>query len=98
MAAFFVRRLIGAVLVFFFLKSGIIGGGVFPDFSQIGVEEFAIKAPTDSPSTISFRLYYPTKSWALLVVWSFLAGFSERLVPSILRETEARFGQPSTQK
>jgi hypothetical protein len=90
--------MIGAVLVFFFLKSGIIGGGLFPDFSRIGVEEFKIKPPTDSPSTISFRLYYPTQSWALLVVWSFLAGFSERLVPSILRETEARFGQPSTQK
>ena len=90
--------MIGAVIVFFFLKSGIIGGSVFPDFSQIGVEEFPVKAPSDGLSSVSFRLYYPTKSWALLVVWSFLAGFSERLVPSILRETEATIGQPSTQK
>jgi hypothetical protein len=83
--------MIGAVIVFFFLKSGIVSGVVFPDFSQIGVEEFAIKAPHDP-------VYFPTESWALLVVWSFLAGFSERLVPSILRETEETIGKSSMQK
>jgi hypothetical protein len=96
--------MIGAVIVFFFLKSGVIGGGLFPDFSQIGVEEFpfpikpAPATATDTASTISFRLYYPSKSWALLVVWSFLAGFSERLVPSILRDTEATISKSPTQK
>jgi len=95
--------MIGAVIVFFFLKSGVIGGGLFPDFSQIGVEEFAfpVKPPAGTDTaihTISFRLYYPSKSWALLVVWSFLAGFSERLVPSILRDTETTISKSPTQK
>jgi hypothetical protein len=97
---------IGAVIVFFFLKAGIVSGTLFPDFSQIGVEGFKFPAPLpgetadyalrDAP--VSFRLYYPSKSWALLVVWCFVAGFSERLVPSILRETESTFDNSLTQK
>ncbi len=89
--------MIGAVIVFFFLKSGVIGGGLFPDFSQIGVEEFIFPDKSTAEPT-SFRLYYPSKSWALLVVWSFLAGFSERLVPSILRDTETTISKSPTQK
>jgi len=90
--------LIGAVIVFFFLKSGIISGGLFPDFEKIGIEGFKFP-PTDNvvkDAPVSFQLYYPTKSWALLVVWSFLAGFSERLVASKLRETESSFRSPPT--
>ncbi|WP_147157220.1 multidrug efflux MFS transporter [Reyranella soli] len=37
----------------------------------------------------NFRLIFPSKNLALLIVWSFLAGFSERLVPTILQDTEA---------
>jgi hypothetical protein len=91
--------MIGAVIVFFFLKSGVIGGGLFPDFSQIGIEEFTFPdklAAGQVPH--SFRLYYPSKAWALLVVWSFLAGFSERLVSSILRDTETTISKFPTQK
>ena len=97
---------IGAVIVFFFLKAGIVGGTLFPDFSQIGIEGFKFPPPVPGETAdyalrdgpVSFRLYYPSRSWALLVVWSFLAGFSERLVPSILRETESTFDNSLTQK
>jgi hypothetical protein len=34
-------------------------------------------------------LIYPNQHLALLIVWSFLAGFSERLVPTILKDTES---------
>lgn len=98
--------MIGAVIVFFFLKSGIVSGGLFPDFTQIGIEGFKFPPPAPGETAdyaardipVSFRLYYPSKSWALLVVWSFLAGFSERLVPSILRETEFTFDKSATPK
>jgi hypothetical protein len=34
----------------------------------------------------------PRKDLALLIIWCFIAGFSEKLVPSILEKTEARAG------
>jgi hypothetical protein len=91
--------MIGAVIVFFFLKSEVVGGGLFPKFSDIGVEEFSFPVIKDGNAVASsLHLYYPSKDWALLVVWSFLAGFSERLVPSILRDTETTISQTPTQK
>ena len=32
----------------------------------------------------------PRKDLALLIIWCFIAGFSEKLVPSILEKTESR--------
>ena len=40
------------------------------------------------PEIFGFRLIFPSKDLALLIVWSFLAGFSERLIPTILQDTE----------
>jgi hypothetical protein len=32
----------------------------------------------------------PSKDWALLVIWSVIAGFSEKLVPDSLSRVEAQ--------
>jgi hypothetical protein len=84
----------GAVIVSFFLQSNVIGGGLFPKFEEIGLEyaHYPI-AKANEVVTTSLQLIYPSKSLALLVVWSFLAGFSERLVPSILQDTETSIGK-----
>ncbi|MGH6836118.1 MAG: hypothetical protein ACREC9_11325 [Methylocella sp.] len=71
-----VTGMCGAVIVCFFLRSGFIEGSVFPDFTNLG---------------ITGSVVLPNKALALLVVWSFLAGFSERLVPNILASTEKKF-------
>jgi hypothetical protein len=43
----------------------------------------------------SIRQVLPSQQLALLATWCFLAGFSERLVPSILSSTEQRFDTAS---
>lgn len=87
----------GAVVVFFFLKSGLVGGGLFPNFENIGVDVLnypmgdtpAAKAAAKAGEVMQGIV--PSKDLALLVLWSFVAGFSERLVPSILSKTETSF-------
>ncbi len=72
----------GAALLYFFLHSGAITGSLVPDINNLSME--LIKQPTYP------RLLIANKDLALLVIWGFFAGFSERLIPSILASTEAR--------
>ena len=83
----------GAVVIYFFLLSGIIGGGLFPEFKKIALHQLSFYDPSDGDGAVALRLILPNAQLALLVVWSFLAGFSERLVPSILQTTEASLGE-----
>jgi hypothetical protein len=79
--------ILGALVVYFFLQSGLVKGSVFPDFeAPLGVKmlEGAGMWPT--------KLLLPSASLALLIMWSFIAGFSESLVPNILQSTEKQFG------
>jgi hypothetical protein len=71
------RALIGTgagSVLYFFLRSGLLGGGAFPQLTTL-----------DAASG-------PGKDLALLMIWCFIAGFSEKLVPSLLEKTEARAG------
>ena len=79
----------GAVVVYYFLLSGVIGGGLFPKFQEIGLHQLSFRETANVQDAVALRLILPNVQLALLVVWSFLAGFSERLVPSILQSTEA---------
>jgi hypothetical protein len=54
------------------------------------------RVPDPSTKDAILSLIFPNPQLALLVVWSFLAGFSERLVPSILQSTEVSLSESAT--
>jgi hypothetical protein len=82
----------GALVVFFFLRSGIVDGSLFPKFDDLTIKEGSVPLFTTDTKTDSVRQILPSPSLALLAIWCFLAGFSERLVPSILSSTEQALG------
>jgi len=77
----------GALIVYFFLQSGLVQGSVFPDFDALGIDKWSWPKDGTSPG-VHWFIVVPNQSLSLLVVWSFIAGFSERLVPNILASTE----------
>lgn len=84
----------GAAIVYFFLQSGAMNGALFPKFGEIGFDQVMFPPARDPQGTvIPIRLFFPNGALAMLVVWCFIAGFSERLVPSILESTETSLGK-----
>src|SRR5262249_3082766 len=81
----------GALIVYFFLQSGIVNGALFPEFPKIAIEWVQ---PPDGALPMIF--VSPSKALALLTFWCFLAGFSEALVPSILSNAERQLGDAAT--
>jgi hypothetical protein len=77
------RALIGTgagCVLYFFLRSGLLGGSAFPQLTTLDTAGEVV----------------PRKDLALLIIWCFIAGFSEKLVPSILEKTESRAGSTAT--
>lgn len=111
-AAYYSRRyfllrvfigMVGAIIVYFFLGSGLIEGAIVPDIRALTfIASRGLPAPDGiagefftSLGTSSNVAMVPGKDYALLVVWSFLAGFSERLVPNLLNDTAGRIESAS---
>jgi hypothetical protein len=90
----------GALIVYFFLRSGIASGPLFPEFERVSIDFVNIPRPDSLSPSVKMAFVMPSKDLALLTFWCFLAGFSEALVPSILANTERQLSQAteSTQK
>lgn len=85
--------LIGALIFYVLLRAGLIGGAVFPDFGKLSVAAVPASPNTPPPTRLhpaALTVLAPTAEFAKLVIWSFIAGFSERLVPEAITRTEAR--------
>ena len=74
----------GALVMFFFFKSGLIDGALFPKFENMSM---------DFIYSGDMAFVVPSKDLALVTVWCFLAGFSESLVPSILTNSERQISE-----
>lgn len=64
----------GSIILYFAIYGKLLGGDVFPDPAKL--------------ETLSYGA--PDSDFAKLVIWSFLGGFSERLIPDFLQRTEAQ--------
>ncbi len=76
-----------ATTLYFFFNAGLVDGELFPDLEKIAFVKanlWPYAEPPGKPSPL-----VPNGDLAKLVVWSFAAGFSQRLVPSLL----ARIGK-----
>src|SRR6185295_10604209 len=98
------RPLIGvgaAAILYFFMASGLLGGTAFTVFPQADSVQTASPgtgaAPNTQPTPGSGPMTTAQRTQlSLLIVWCFLAGFSERLVPSLLAKTEDRASSGAT--
>jgi hypothetical protein len=70
-----------AAILYFFFRSGLLGGNLWPKLEELGFD------PLTKGGT---QAVVPNQAWCLLVIWCFLAGFSETLVPNILSKTEQK--------
>jgi hypothetical protein len=84
----------GALIVFFFLRSGLMSGDLFPDFDKIAM--VTITAAADDPA-LAMHFVVPSSELALLTIWCFIAGFSEALVPGILSKAERQLSGTGAQ-
>jgi hypothetical protein len=85
----------GALIVYFFLRSGIVDGALFPNFNDVRIE--FVNVPGDAKvEAVHMSFVMPSKALALLTFWCFLAGFSEALVPGILSSTEKQLTDAAT--
>ncbi len=90
--------LCGALIVYLFLRSGIIDGAVFPHFEQIAIEDVTVPSRVGTATNVPMTLQVPSKDLALLIVWSFIAGFSEQIVPAILARTTEQLSGAAASK
>ena len=81
--------MLGALVMFFLLRSGLVEGRLVPVMDQLGLGSFFLSGKPEGSGYLEPA--FPTKELALLVIWCLLAGYSERIVPEFLSSTEGRF-------
>lgn len=79
-----------AVILYFFFESGLVSGLAFPDLEALGFAPVHLAGTAEGAGAehTPLGVSVPNADLSKLMVWSFLAGFSEKLVPTILGRVE----------
>lgn len=75
-----------AVALYFMFETGLVSGEAFPKLDQLGFRKIALSSETN----LRLGVWVPTADLCKFIVWSFLAGFSEKLVPKLLSRAESK--------
>jgi hypothetical protein len=88
---------VAAVIVYFIAASGLVKGAIVPEVRLLAYQGMSATLPEPVPSEARTVIglttqgaLVPTRDLALMVIWGFLAGFSEQLVPDLLSSTTTR--------
>ena len=82
-----------ASILYFFFHSGLLEGSLWPDTSKLGFQAVEKVTDTQGVHLIEANKYILNRNFCLLIVWSFLAGYSQTLVPNLLVQTEGRLNK-----
>ncbi|MFK7858143.1 MAG: hypothetical protein AB8B64_04965 [Granulosicoccus sp.] len=74
-----------ATILYFFFQTGLLGDGVWPDVGSLDFAEATREVESGPFRGSTYRL--PNTNTSLLIVWSFLAGYSQTFVPRLLVKT-----------
>jgi len=80
-----------ATILYFFFQTELLGDGFWPEITSMEFEDPIRTVDTGIFKGAEFR--FPPKNTSLLLVWSFLAGYSQTLVPNILSRTSGEAQQ-----
>ncbi len=81
-----VTGMIGAIVLYYAFASGLVGGDLFPKFTCDAIKSRS-HCGVFFPD-IFYLVPETAQAYAKCVVWAFIAGFSERLVPDALGRLE----------
>ena len=91
----------GASILFFFFESELLGGALWPDINSINIistnpSDTVVGGVAAKERGEITTVFAPNRHLSLLVIWSFLAGYSQSLVPRILDDTQKRYSSTGT--
>lgn len=85
-----------AMLLYVMFISGLVKGDLFPAFRFDHAGENALQVLKENGIKSLFMIHAVSyESYAKLIVWCFIAGFSERFVTNIIGRLENASGQPT---